>query len=207
MEQTVYNQTRLSKRGAVFYFRAAIPNDLQRHYGKREVIYSLRTKDRREAERLTRQASVRLDDEFEAVRGQQSGPPRQLAVADDEAIRTVCEAFREEYVLRTRQRTREHGGGSAWTWFLSKPVANAVERELVSLAAAHGRRGARMDDLERAVARLRQRPMFGGVRQQASVALLRTMRVWTKTHGIGRACPGYLTEPLAWFDGRIRIMA
>lgn len=94
MEQTVYSQTRLSKRGAVFYFRAAIPNDLQRHYGKREVIYSLHTKDRREAERLVRQASVRLDDEFEAAREQQSGPPRQLAVADDEAIRAVCEAWR-----------------------------------------------------------------------------------------------------------------
>lgn len=116
-------------------------------------------------------------------------------------------SFREEYILRTRQRTREHGGGSAWTWFMSKPVANAVESELVSLAAAHGCSGARTDDLERAVTRLRQRPMFGGVRQQASVALLRTMRVWVKTHGVGHPCPGYLTEPLPWFDGRIKIMA
>ena len=40
MEQTVYSQTRLSARGAMFYFRAMLPNDLQRQYGKREVIFS-----------------------------------------------------------------------------------------------------------------------------------------------------------------------
>jgi len=64
----MYGQTHLHKRGAIYYFRAAVPRDLCKHYGKREVCYSLRTKERAQAERLVRKASVTLDEEFIQLR-------------------------------------------------------------------------------------------------------------------------------------------
>jgi len=113
--------------------------------------------------------------------------------------------FRDQYVLRQRQRPRTDGGGRTWTWFMAKPVANAVEKELVSLASAHGHATERTDDLERAVQRLRNRPMFNGVRVQASHALNRVKRVWYKTHAAGVTYPEILQEPLPAFVGRMRL--
>ena len=44
--------TRLMRRGAVYYFRCKIPADLVDHYGKKEILESLRTRDATEALRL-----------------------------------------------------------------------------------------------------------------------------------------------------------
>ncbi|MHA7679901.1 DUF6538 domain-containing protein [Cupriavidus sp. PET2-C1] len=47
--------TNIQLRGSVYYFRRKIPLDLiEQHSGKREIIRSLGTKDRPEAERLAR---------------------------------------------------------------------------------------------------------------------------------------------------------
>ena len=51
-----------------YYLRRVIPKDLQAHYGKREILKSLRTPDRREAERRCRAEGCRLDEEFQAAR-------------------------------------------------------------------------------------------------------------------------------------------
>ncbi|MGO4153586.1 DUF6538 domain-containing protein [Cupriavidus sp. YAF13] len=67
--------TNIQKRGSVYYFRRKIPLDLiEQHNGKREIIRSLGTKDRPEAERLARKVSVELDDEWQAMRAEPSGP-------------------------------------------------------------------------------------------------------------------------------------
>lgn len=103
-------------------------------------------------------------------------------------------------MLKPRQRSRSGGGGNAWTWFLTRRVMNEIEREIVTLAAAHGRSNARTDDLERSIQRLRNRPMFGGVRVQASRVLLRARRVWCKTHA--DPLPPCITDRLPFFGGR-----
>jgi hypothetical protein len=62
--------THLSKRGSVYYFHRKIPLDLIAHYdGKKEIMWSLRTSDKREAEKDARAEGVRLDREFTALRG------------------------------------------------------------------------------------------------------------------------------------------
>lgn len=113
--------------------------------------------------------------------------------------------FRDEYLLRERQRPREQGGGRVWTWFMTGAVQTTVERQLIALAAAHGRGADRVDDLERAVQQLRNKPMFNGVRTQARHALHRARQVWRKTHASGVAPPEVLNLTLPWFSGRIRI--
>ena len=91
----MYGQTRLHRRGSVYYFRAMVPKDLRDHFGKREIVYSLRTKDRAEAMRLVRRASVDLDEQFERLRAERAGrAPRTLSHVDDQVIETLCERWR-----------------------------------------------------------------------------------------------------------------
>jgi hypothetical protein len=113
--------------------------------------------------------------------------------------------FRDEYLLRQRQRPREQGGGRVWTWVMTGAVQAAIERQLIALAAAHGRGTDRVDDLVRAVEQLRHKPMFNGIRTQARHALHRARQVWRKTHASGVDLPEVLTATLPWFSGRIRI--
>jgi DNA-binding GntR family transcriptional regulator len=90
-------QPRLFRRGAVYYFRAAIPRDLQAIYGKREIIYSLKTRDHREAERLVRQASASLDNEFDEKRARPTlVEPLRLSLADESAISHICDLWRHQ---------------------------------------------------------------------------------------------------------------
>lgn len=72
--------TYLTKRGATYYFRRVIPDDLRSAFGgKRELIYSLKTKDRAEAGRLCRLEAVRVDTLFDGARGDRSLPRRDQA--------------------------------------------------------------------------------------------------------------------------------
>ncbi len=65
--------THLSKHGSVYYFCCKIPLDVLPHYGsKKEIMRSLRTSDRREAEGRARELGVQLDREFAGLRASPS---------------------------------------------------------------------------------------------------------------------------------------
>lgn len=68
----------LTRRQGVYYFRKKVPVDLVAFYGKREIIYSLRTKERPIAARLALRAAVRLEDEFSLKRGEPA-PAEQIS--------------------------------------------------------------------------------------------------------------------------------
>jgi len=70
--------THLAKRGSRYYFRRKIPLDVLSHYKGREVMRSLRTSDRREAERQARAIGVELDREFEQLRAKLSPGGKEL---------------------------------------------------------------------------------------------------------------------------------
>lgn len=72
MEETMCNY--LSKRGSTYYFRRKTPLDLIEHYGK-EIVFSLKTKDRNEATSLCRREAVRFDNEFQALRATKTAHP------------------------------------------------------------------------------------------------------------------------------------
>ncbi|WP_427313039.1 DUF6538 domain-containing protein [Cupriavidus sp. H39] len=74
----------ITRRQGVYYFRKKVPVDLVAVYGKREIIYSLRTKERPVAARLALRAAVQLDDEFGLKRGEPVAP-KQSAVTPDPA--------------------------------------------------------------------------------------------------------------------------
>ncbi|MCV2866964.1 DUF6538 domain-containing protein [Albidovulum sediminicola] len=60
--------TRLYRRGATYYHRAAVPQDIVETYGKVEETFSLRTKDRAQALIRVRIEAVRVDQLFAAHR-------------------------------------------------------------------------------------------------------------------------------------------
>lgn len=75
MGMTLPIQTHLITRNGAYYFRRRIPKELlQFYYPKTEIIFSLRTKKLKTAERLAHVDSVKLDDEFHRVKLNEASP-------------------------------------------------------------------------------------------------------------------------------------
>ncbi|MEI7608205.1 MAG: site-specific integrase [Rhodospirillaceae bacterium] len=74
---------RLQKRGSRFYLRARVPDDLRPVLGKREIREALDTADPREALKLVRMASVRVDALFAETRAKlRTEPVTTISEAD-----------------------------------------------------------------------------------------------------------------------------
>ena len=101
--------TRLYRRGATYYHRAAIPVDIADTYPKSEETFSLRTKDYSEALRLVKVKAVEVDERFEEHRrwlAVQSGPV--TAESTPEQIQTVADAY-YAYILDEDEQVRLDG--------------------------------------------------------------------------------------------------
>lgn len=105
--------TRLYRRGATYYHRAAIPVDIKGTYPKSEETFSLRTKDYDEALKRVRVAAVEVDRKFDEHRKQEKLkaiaeglPPRKELSADE--IMKVEEAY-YAYLLQEDEDTRFSG--------------------------------------------------------------------------------------------------
>jgi|GEM_PF-1113214 len=103
-------QTHLLRRGAVYYFRAKVPVDLQPFLGKREEKYSLKTKDPKEARSRARKASAEFDEKCERLRAQieaqtQDHPAQPIT---DELIEHLCTLWRNQ-LLEGDERARLEG--------------------------------------------------------------------------------------------------
>lgn len=72
---------RLYRRGATFWHRAAVPVDIKDTYPKTEEVFSLKTKDYREAVRLVRVHAARVDRLFERHR-QELNRTKEPAIAE-----------------------------------------------------------------------------------------------------------------------------
>ena len=66
-------QTNLVRRKANFYFRTRVPVDLKSHYGKNEILISLKTSDKRIACYELAKIKVKLYAEFAQIRGEAFG--------------------------------------------------------------------------------------------------------------------------------------
>lgn len=132
--------THLTKRSGSsnYYFRRKIPLDLLPHYGgKKEVMRSLGTTDKREAERLAREAGVQLDDEFAALRqptiaaspdSPPSTAPTPRRVDTDYAARRYLAHLR-----KTRNEAAAKGGDH-----LAEFMAERRQQLAIHEAALHG---------------------------------------------------------------------
>ena len=63
-------QTNLVLRGTKYYYRGRVPQDLRNHFNKTEILISLRTSDRQQANLALSQVKVELLSSFAELRGQ-----------------------------------------------------------------------------------------------------------------------------------------
>jgi len=82
----VTGHPRLYRRGARYYNRAAIPQDIQSTYPKAEETLSLNTSDYQEALRLVRKSATEVDEGFEKHRRWVSAQAKPLDKLTDEQI-------------------------------------------------------------------------------------------------------------------------
>lgn len=103
--------THLSRRGATYYFRRVIPDDVRSAFGdKAEWVHSLRTKDRDEAKRRAQDETVRTNDLIDAARAALSVAPVEAADGP-QSEKPEWQQEREEFALREaeeRQERRRH---------------------------------------------------------------------------------------------------
>ena len=100
---------RLMKRGNVYWFRAKVPANLVEAYApKREITFSLKTKDYREAITRLHIESLRVDQEFAATAAKASASPR-LTLSDTEIQRLA--AIHYHALLAENDDFRTHGTG------------------------------------------------------------------------------------------------
>lgn len=148
---TLASQTHLYLRNGTYYFRRRVPTDLLQHYHpKAELNYSLKTKDRREAERLARLEAVRVDAEFHSVRRNLAAtsieviPPEDVRKLSDAWIAHLLEEDEELRIEGLTERDYRKlsetldivNAGSRYE--LARGQTQHIEFEMEDFCASHG---------------------------------------------------------------------
>jgi len=143
-------QIHVFNRNGTYYFRRRIPKDLLSLYPSEEIIFSLKTKDRREADRLARAESVRLDQEFERKRTRLC--TQSSDELSDEDIKHICHLWiasllEEDEEARIEGLTdREYRkytesldiAGASWRYELARGDTESIEWEMEDFCNSHG---------------------------------------------------------------------
>lgn len=123
----------LAKRGSVYYFRRIVPDDLRSVLGKREIMLSLRTKDREAAKRLIPSHIVQSDREFGEARNLivaavvSPPPPKSKAQINRERAEWEFEQEQADYASAVAQDIDEELSELA-------PVMDAIENGVIPVA-------------------------------------------------------------------------
>lgn len=144
------SQIHVFNRSGTYYFRRRVPKDLLSLYPSRQVIFSLKTKDRKEADRLARAESVKLDQEFQNHRAHLMA--RSGGQLSDEDIKYICELWITE-LLEQDEEARIEGltdrdyqkwtesfeiAGSSWRHELAKGDTQGIEWEMEDFCDSRG---------------------------------------------------------------------
>jgi integrase len=119
----------LTKRGSTYYFRRAIPDELWPAFGgKRELTFSLKTKDKEEAKRRRSVEALRTDGLLESARahlGLHAAPVEaQRPHARPISPAEIEQAEREGHELSEKEHRREEL--SEWTDFLERRLKGST---------------------------------------------------------------------------------
>lgn len=134
----------VTRRGATYYARAAIPVDLQKRLGKLERWESLRTKDAQVAKRKVRTVLDRWDAEYDDLRRRQGLPEHDLQEAvwtRYVELTTADERFRQELPSDDdldeiwRELEREFGEDNLHAFRIFEFIRDRFERDQKDRAA------------------------------------------------------------------------
>ena len=134
----------LQRRGDTYYFRCAVPRHLRSVFKRGEITYSLRTKDKWEAQKRSRQF-ITICEEFFVRIGQMSTAP------DAKAIKEALRKYFEEHLRQTTTGIRfnnpsdqeeavEIAQSDYWSALesLTAPVYASEEKEVAELISNSG---------------------------------------------------------------------
>lgn len=137
---------RLYRRGARYYHRAAIPQDIQGSYPKAEETFSLSTSDYQEALRLVRTAAVEVDRKFDKHRRWVSAQAKPLDYLSDEQIERLASLYHasildEDEDIRTDGIFEKEPGepGTDWERWDFDEYAEEVDDSLASTRRSYAR--------------------------------------------------------------------
>ncbi|MBJ7579138.1 hypothetical protein JHC09_14745 [Devosia sp. MC532] len=99
---------RLVCRKGVYYHRASVPLDIRDTYPKTEEVFSLRTKDSREAVKLVRKAAAEVDARFDEHRRRQNAVVSIREELTDAELTAVEQAY-YAYLLEEDDQRRDGG--------------------------------------------------------------------------------------------------
>lgn len=102
--------------------------------------------------------------------------------------------FGSDYVLLESTRLREYGGGTRWTWFLTRDCEAGEARGLAKIAQEGN-----PASLRGYCQTLIHRPMHSGVRSQTAKMLRRAAKVWHQHHAKPWPGPDPSTLPIMQF--------
>ncbi len=91
IDKSMPRTTHVVRRGATYYFRIRIPAGLVSHYGKKEITFSLKTKEQAEAKRKGHVEALRFMDEFESIRSTLN--TNTLETMSPEEIRGIADTY------------------------------------------------------------------------------------------------------------------
>lgn len=117
----VTGHPRLYRRGARYYHRAAIPQDIQASYPKTEETFSLKTSDYQEALRCVRKAAAEVDRKFDQHRRWIAAQAKPLDTLTDTQIEHLASLYHasvldEDEEIRTEGFFEEEPGESGTDW-------------------------------------------------------------------------------------------
>ncbi|MBJ6988861.1 site-specific integrase [Devosia sp. MC521] len=104
----VPNHPRLMLRKGVYYHRASVPLDIRDTYPKTEEVFSLKTKDPREAVKLVRKAAAEVDARFDEHRRRQNAMVTMRDELTDAELKAVEQAY---YVHLLEEDDQRRDGG------------------------------------------------------------------------------------------------
>lgn len=140
----------------MYYFRAKVPVDLSQHYApKREITFSLRTRDPREALERVRLESVKLDQEFAAARRLRDAELQTL-LSDTEIERIIAIFMHEELDQDENQRLGLTGDDEVY-----EAVRNQMIEQGLPVSPAEGRSPGSMGISERLHQKMGETLEFG----------------------------------------------
>lgn len=107
--EKVAGHTNLFRRNATYYLRRRVPSDVLDSFGKKELCYSLKTKDYQEALKRIRIESAKVESQFEEHRQELkrlSSPP--LDDLSSEQLQNIHDVY-YQYILEEDDETRLEG--------------------------------------------------------------------------------------------------
>jgi integrase len=142
----------LELRGNVYYFRRKIPNDLVQHFGRKQIMFSLKTRDYAQAKQLAPTHTVLTDAEFSAARALKDGkkPASTVVRPMDEGMADVFlheEGWQTEYEAHKEWPDARDAGAQAEREFTDAILSSAGLPSASQMEFFLSEGGFRPDDL------------------------------------------------------------